>query len=119
VTLLEFHPEAEAELLDAARWYGALAVNLRERFIVEVARALDAVRSAPHSFPKVSGDARRTILRAFPYGVVYVELRGRLVVLAIAHHAREPGYWRARSIEDGSTLHESPAPAYVRASRSR
>jgi hypothetical protein len=30
----------------------------------------------------------------FPYHVVFLQLRDRISVLAIAHDRRRPGYWR-------------------------
>ncbi|MFO0453014.1 MAG: hypothetical protein ACK52I_30875 [Pseudomonadota bacterium] len=33
----------------------------------------------------------------FPYSVVYVERDGALLVVAVAHGARRPGYWRQRT----------------------
>jgi len=37
-------------------------------------------------------------LRSFPYSAVYV-LEPRLVVVAIAHARRRPGYWEKRLTE--------------------
>ncbi len=38
---------------------------------------------------------RRLGLRTFPYHLVYVE-DPRLVIVAVAHMSRRPGYWRQR-----------------------
>ena len=35
-------------------------------------------------------------MKKFPYAVVYLELVDEIVVVAIAHSHRKPGYWRGR-----------------------
>ncbi len=40
--------------------------------------------------------ARRIVLKRFPYDVVFLLDRDRVVILAYAHHSRRPGYWRER-----------------------
>jgi toxin ParE1/3/4 len=39
---------------------------------------------------------RRAPVRAFPYRLVYLRTATALRVLAVAHDAREPGYWTGR-----------------------
>lgn len=41
-------------------------------------------------------DVRRLVLRRFPFDIVFLCTSRRIIVLAFAHHARRPGYWRAR-----------------------
>ena len=50
------------------------------------------------SMPGVAGarGVKRLILRRFPYAVVVRERDTEILVLAFAHHARRPGYWRDR-----------------------
>jgi toxin ParE1/3/4 len=36
------------------------------------------------------------VLQRFPYVVFYREVDDRVEVIAVAHGAREPGYWRNR-----------------------
>jgi len=98
------HPGASDEVLAAAAWYVTRGPSLGERFLAEFERALRVIASAPRSQPALDGDERRCLLRTFPYSVVYYDSSSRIVVLAVAHHAREPGYWRSRL--DTSTLHD-------------
>ncbi|HSS65741.1 MAG TPA: hypothetical protein VLS27_15020 [Gammaproteobacteria bacterium] len=50
------------------------------------------------SMPGAAGlrGAKRLILKRFPYDVVVRELADEVVVVAVAHHSRRPGYWRGR-----------------------
>jgi toxin ParE1/3/4 len=41
-------------------------------------------------------EVRRLLLDRFPYAIVYEMIDNRPVVLAVAHSARRPGYWRKR-----------------------
>jgi toxin ParE1/3/4 len=44
----------------------------------------------------VGGEVRRRTLTDWPYGIFY-RLRGdELIIIAVAHHRRRPGYWRSR-----------------------
>jgi hypothetical protein len=50
------------------------------------------------SVPGVAGarGVKRLMLRRFPYAVIVRERDTEIVVIAFAHHARRPGYWRDR-----------------------
>lgn len=39
---------------------------------------------------------KRLLLRRFPYAVVVIEHPAETIVIAFAHTARRPGYWRRR-----------------------
>lgn len=41
---------------------------------------------------------RRLLLRRFPFDVVYIIENEKLVLVALAHHRRKPGYWQDRSV---------------------
>lgn len=43
---------------------------------------------------------RRASLTRFPYKVIYLDLDGRVEILAVSHNRRRPGYWTGR-IESG------------------
>jgi len=95
------HEQAEAELLDAARWYNRRVSGLGEQFLSAVIDALLEIEKHPARFPfdPLSSDAhelRRYRLTRFPYHLIYRRRIDQLLVIAIAHTAREPGYWRDR-----------------------
>jgi toxin ParE1/3/4 len=39
---------------------------------------------------------RRHFSETFPYAVLYVDKTDHVLVLAVAHFKRRPGYWRER-----------------------
>ena len=44
----------------------------------------------------VGEGVRRCRMNRFPYGLIYAVDNGDILVLAVAHLHREPGYWRDR-----------------------
>jgi len=93
---LRFHVQAEQEYLTALLWYRErspiAAINLESAF----AQAVEKIREAPQRWPIYFLDFRRYTLRQFPFSLVYQELSAGIVVLAVAHGRRQPGYWRDR-----------------------
>ena len=91
---------AEAEATEAASWYDDQSIGLGELFLAEYAAALSAVEVAPLRFglleTEPAGRFRRCILRRFPYAVIFEVLSEEILVLAVAHTSRQPGYWRDR-----------------------
>ena len=98
---LRYDPDARAEFLDAVRWYARRSVTVAIRFNDGVSRAEAAIREAPQQWPLVDGvprelAVRRRLVDGFPFAVVYVELEAEVLILAVAHGKRRPGYWRGR-----------------------
>ena len=91
-----FLPAAREEFLAAASHYDAAAPGLGHDFITAVERAVARIAAFPeHGSPHLMG-TRRIVLRRFPFSVVYLLEAEVVLVVAIAHHSRKPGYWRAR-----------------------
>src|SRR5262249_27364834 len=67
-----------------------------DKFVEEVDRAIDLVLASPRRWPPSDFDARKFVLRRFPYAVVYHERKSVVRILAIAHGHRQPGYWKDR-----------------------
>ncbi|MEW6114544.1 MAG: type II toxin-antitoxin system RelE/ParE family toxin [Thermodesulfobacteriota bacterium] len=93
---LRIHPLAEAELGAAARFYEAQLGGLGEAFLVEVGRCFARARQSPDLGAPCYGRFRRLLVRRFPYAVVYEVLPDSVLIVAVAHQRRKPGYWRRR-----------------------
>lgn len=87
---------ARHELRDAVDWYAAQAPGLGDAFLIETLRAFDLIESYPDAWHPLTGDVRRCRLHRYPYGVIYTRVEHDVLVLAIAHLHRKPGYWRDR-----------------------
>lgn len=94
---LQIHPLAETELAETAQFYEARLRGLGETFLVEVGRCFDRAREAPESGLLCFGRFRRLLVRRFPYSVIYEILPDEVLIVAVAHQRRKPGYWRRRS----------------------
>lgn len=94
---VEFHPEARAEYLAAAAYYEERQTGLGARFTIEIEKTLERIADAPERWRKIEGEIRRCLAHTFPYGVLYSVENDFVLVLAIMHLSREPGYWRQRA----------------------
>jgi plasmid stabilization system protein ParE len=93
---LEILPAALAEAEDAAAWYAERDPRVAARFAAELETALQRVTEAPQRWPTYLHGTRRVRLTRFPYLVAYREDPTRILVVAIAHAKRKPGYWKTR-----------------------
>ena len=90
------HPEADAELAEAARNYANVDPQLGARFYLEIERLIRAVCDQPDRFPQFSPPVRRAFSREFPYSVIFLKQPDRVWIVAVMHMKRRPGYWRKR-----------------------
>jgi plasmid stabilization system protein ParE len=67
-----------------------------EEMLFEIKRAIAAIASHPKAVPKVKNEIRRRLLKRFPFGILYVATGDEIVVLAVMHLRRHPGYWKDR-----------------------
>jgi plasmid stabilization system protein ParE len=96
VTRVVLLPEAEEDLAEAALFLEHRVAGLGDGLVVEVERSLTRLAQNPNVGPDVGGGARRLHMRRFPYGLIYRVEPERVLVLAVAHSRRRPGYWRNR-----------------------
>jgi toxin ParE2 len=93
---VRFLPEAAGELDEAVAYYNAQKAGLGSDFAVEVRDGLARVQQYPKGWQSLSGRIRRYRLQRFPYGLVYAPLAAEIVVVAVMHLHRKPGYWKGR-----------------------
>jgi len=93
----EFHPEALEEFEEAAHYYADCQDGLELRFVAAVASVIRRIVQAPQRWRVFEEDVRRCLTRVFPYAILYtVEPEGYILIVAVMHCRREPGYWRHR-----------------------
>lgn len=92
------HEAAVDEAVEAAAWYEAKREGLGKEFQRAIDIALDLLEEAivPLRPSPSSVHTKRLRLRRFPFDVVVTERSAETIVIAFAHHARRPGYWRQR-----------------------
>lgn len=95
-----FHPEARDELFEAQEEYENQRPGRGERFTKAVHRLCELIDGQPELFAKIDDRRRIASVDRFPYGIVYEITHFGVVVIAIAHLHRRPGYWRTRSADE-------------------
>jgi len=95
---LRIHSNASAELAEAVRWYESRRPGLGRDLLDEVATAIDRVGENPEAANSMSADhkTRRLLVSRLPYQLVYRLRPSEVVIVAVAHLKRRPGYWKRR-----------------------
>lgn len=92
-----YHPEAQAEYRAAVAWYRERSRDAARRLAEAVDAGVLSIRERPLSWPVWhGGPARRRLLHKFPYSLFFTASAHEVVILAVAHHSRRPGYWLDR-----------------------
>ncbi|QQR81079.1 MAG: type II toxin-antitoxin system RelE/ParE family toxin [Deltaproteobacteria bacterium] len=95
--LIEFHPEASQELLEAQQWYQSQSDGLGGDFANEIERAVQMVQESPQTWPiHLKKELRRFLVHRFPFAIVYQYDDQKIRVIAVMHLKRKPGYWKSR-----------------------
>jgi len=92
---VNFHPQAEAELSDSVDFYNKRVPGLGHEFFA-VKTGTREIQKDPLRRPLRKDGTRKIKLPRFPYSLVYRDEPQRIHILAVAHGARRPGYWRRR-----------------------
>ena len=65
-------------------------------FTLEVYSAVELIITYPKAWPIMEGEVRRSLVKRFPYGILYTEEGKDIFVVAVMNLHREPGYWKYR-----------------------
>jgi toxin ParE1/3/4 len=91
-----FHPEALTEYAEAVQYYAEQRAEVAQVFINNVEDAVHRIRESSDRYVVIDEDVRRCMTRKFPYGVLYTIEQDYILILAVMHCSREPGYWKNR-----------------------
>lgn len=91
-----WHPDALEEYEDAALFCGPREDGLDARFQLIIEEAIEDICSLPVAWPLFVDETRRRVVDVFPYSVIYVHEENRVLMVAVMHDSREPGYWLDR-----------------------
>ena len=93
---VDFHPAALREVETAQAWYQERSAFAASAFLREFSIAVQRLREAPNRYPGAEGRTRKILLDRFPFTIYYRIATDAVVVVALAHHKRRPGYWSSR-----------------------
>ena len=91
-----FHPDAALEFEEAVGYYRARGRVLGDRFAAEVRFSIRRILETPERWRVLEQEVRRCLVRVFPYSVLYTIERDFILIVAVMHGKRQPGYWRYR-----------------------
>ena len=73
--------------------------SLGYQFAIEIVVAVEQIKATPGIWPVLDDQVRRCLIHRFTYGVIYSvdEQKSELLILAVMHLHRQPGYWSERT----------------------
>ena len=93
---VEFLRGARLDFDESFDWYAQRSVRAAARFAAVVDAALETVAANPTQFARLDDIHWEFRLKKFPHRIVYRLVDNRVLVVAIAHAKRRPGYWKRR-----------------------
>ncbi len=92
-----FLTEAREEFIAETKYYAEIQPELGLQFVAAVERALAIAFSFPLSGSPAPAGLKKVVIKKFPFTLIYHVIEEGIIVIAIAHHARKPNYWKNRS----------------------
>lgn len=93
---VRFLKPAEAEVDEAVAYFDEQREGLGDRFEQDLLNTITFIAERPLIGKTLTKNVRTFRLRKFSYNVIYVIDDYEVIVVAVAHHRRRPGYWRSR-----------------------
>ncbi len=81
-------------------FYESRRSGLGGSFTAEIEAAIGRIVEAPEQFRAIEQDVRRCLAHVFPYGVLFTVEQDIVLIIAVAHASRRPGYWQGRLSPD-------------------
>ena len=92
----EFLEEARNEFRHAALYYESCEPGLGSRFKAEIAGVIERILLNPYRCAERTGGFRRVNCPVFTYYIAYFIRSEKVIIVAVAHGRRKPGYWMDR-----------------------
>src|SRR5579862_9487314 len=87
---------AKREFADAELRYDEACEGLGSEFYEAVVKGIAEIAQYPLRWPREQINVRRFLVKRFPYRIIYQIRKNEVVVVAIMHASRRPGYWQYR-----------------------
>ncbi len=94
--IYSFLEPARDELEAAVNHYEAAREGLGEEFAQEVENTIQKIINLPQAWTRLTPNVRRCRTNRFPYGLVYTVREEEIIIVAVMHLRRRPGYWQDR-----------------------
>jgi toxin ParE1/3/4 len=96
MTKIRILPEAEEELRAATLHYEGQRTGLGRALLTEVRRSYKRISEFPLAARQERGEIRVLSIARFPYRIYYRAGDVEIVIIAIGHRRRRPGFWQER-----------------------
>jgi len=83
-------PEAEDDLKEAYAWYEDKRTGLGYDFLLQVDAGLNLIARNPNIHPIEYKETRKHLVKRFPYKIIYLFEKEKIIVLAVIHSRRSP-----------------------------
>lgn len=95
-----FHPEALHKYAEATQYYAEISPSIASAFVAQIEKGINQILLYPQAWQSIEEDVRRYLVKRFPFGIYYtIENTDSIVIQAVIHLSRKPGYWKARIIK--------------------
>jgi len=93
---IEFIEAAKLDFKDTFQWYESKIIGLGDEFVHSLNSAVKKIRANPFQCQLQYGEIRKTLLKRFPYQVIYLIEGDKIIVLGVIHSSRDPIIWENR-----------------------
>ena len=97
--IVRYTAAALAEYQAAANWYDDTNLGSGADFVAAIAQAESKITALPHTWPEwpaARPGTRCYRMPGWPYSVAYRIDEPEIVIIAVVHQRRRPGYWFKR-----------------------
>lgn len=91
---ISYLPAARRDFDESFDWYAQRSEIAAERFAFAVDAAIVRIARSSETFARIDAVYQECPVKRFPFRIIFRKLEERLLVVAIAHAKRRPGYWR-------------------------
>jgi toxin ParE1/3/4 len=93
---VEFLEAAMEELEAAVGYYERCTLGLGVEFRKDIEIGVKTIQESPLQWMSFGKRTRRYLLHRFPCLVIFHEHSDKIIIIAVAHGKRRPGYWHGR-----------------------
>ncbi len=90
---IDYHPSISAELEEIRDHYESCSPGLGTDFVDEFERQVLTIAAMPTRWMTVRGDIRRSLMKRFPYVILFRTIGGESIrVTVVKHEKRHPAF---------------------------
>ena len=93
---VKIRPEAENDLKEAFSWYEDKRLGLGYDFLLQVDAGLKFIERNPEVHSLEYKGIRKHLIKRFPYKIIYLVEKEKIIVLAVIHGRRSPALIKKR-----------------------